>query len=645
MSGFAGLIHLDGRTVDRHDTDRLARALPQFGGTPATAWTGGPAGLVHRLHVITPEDRFERQPWTGSGSARRLVFAGRIDNRDEIAAGLGLSPAALREMADGALCLTALERWGDEAPAHLFGGFAFACWNERDRTLLLCRDPVGGRALYWHRGPRLIAFATTINAILALPDVPRKLNETVIGDMLAGNFFQTHETPYRGIESLRSGEMAVCTPAGVTMRRYWRPQRRTLGLKSHADYVEAVREQLERAVARNLRSGGPVAVSVSGGLDSSGIAATAARQIFPQRLAVYSRLPPAGFNTVETERHYYDERPKVEVLARMHGNMDVTFIDDAAPHAYDREPSRYFAATGVPTGGPQNIGWHAQLYDRVAAAGHRVLITGDSGNFSIGWRGKHRLAELVRRGHWFRAAGEVLALRRTGKSAAAIVRHFIVPPLVPRFIAKAWRRSRGLGPGFIQDTFVASDFARQHRLAEHFDEFSGWSYDNLWGDPFDVRAFWLMNAGEYRRNTRAHNLSIFGFEVRDPLGDARLIEFALNVPEEHFMRGGRPRALQRDAIADRVPREIYDNYKSGVQVAEWFERLTPRREQVLADIESLANSPLASRAVDVDALRRIVQDWPADAKAAKAAGRKFRFGVERAVHIGNFIRWFEGGNR
>jgi len=131
--------------------ERLARALPQFGGARAAIWTGDAAGLVHRLCAITPEERFERQPWMSRDGAHHLVFAGRLDDCDELASKLGLSPAILRETADGALCLAAIERWDDEAPAHLFGGFAFACWSSRDKRLLLCRDAVGERTLYFHR--------------------------------------------------------------------------------------------------------------------------------------------------------------------------------------------------------------------------------------------------------------------------------------------------------------------------------------------------------------------------------------------------------------------------------------------------------------------------------------------------------------
>jgi asparagine synthase (glutamine-hydrolysing) len=646
VSAFAGCWRRNNAPVDRRDMERLAQALPQFDGARATIWVGGSVAFVHRLYVVTPEDRLERQPWTSRSGMHRLVFAGYLDNRADVAAALGLTASELRETADGALCLAAIERWGERVPEHLFGAFAFACWNERDRRLLLCRDPMGARALYIHRGADLIAFATTMDALHALPDVPRALDETVVGDLLSNNPFETRRTPYRGIERIQPGEIEIVDSAGTTRRRYWQPRRRSLGLRTHDDYVAAAREQLDRAVGRALRSAGTVASETSGGLDSSGVAATAARLTAPNRFAVYTRVPPPAFNWAETERVYFDERPKVAALVRSHSNMDVTFVDNADPHDWDWDASRFFAKFGFPVLGVNNLGWFAQLYDRVKADGHRVLLTGGSGNFSLGWGGDHLLHRLVAKGRWVRAAQEAMAVHNvSGQPLSQVLRQFIVSPLVPRMLRRIKRRWRGIGVGLEHNTFIAPAFARDLRLTERIEKLGGWNEDLLWGDPFEMRAHWLINSGEFARDIKSQMLAVHGFEVRNPLGDPHLIEFSLNVPEEHYLRGGRRRALQRDTIADRVPPEIYENQKFGEQAPEWSDRMTVRREAILADIEKIARSPLASRAIDIDSLRKAAQNWPADAQAARHASPKFRYGVGRAVHLGNFVRWFEGGNR
>lgn len=576
----------------------------------------------------------------------RLVFAGYLDNREDVAAALGLTASELRQTADGALCLAAIDRWGERAPEQLFGGFVFACWNQRDRRLLLCRDPVGARTLYIHRGAGFIAFATTLGALHALPSVPRALDETVVGDLLSNNSFETRRTLYRGIERVQPGEIEIFDGVGIARRQYWQPRRRSLGLNTHAGYVEAAREQLDRAVGRALRSAGTVASENGGGLDSSGVAATAARLMAPNRLAVYTRVPPPAFDRTETERRYFDERPKVEALARLHPNMDVTFVDDADPHAWDWDASGFFAKFASPLVNVHNLGWFTQLYDRVTADGHRVLLTGGRGNFSLGWGGDHLLHRLVVRGQWTRAAQEAIALHKvSGRPLLRVLGQFIVSPLAPRMLRRIKRRWQGIGVGLEHNTFIAPEFARDMGLKERIEKIGGWSEDVLWDDPFTMRAHWLIKGGEFARDVKSQMLAVHGFELRDPLADPRLIEFSLNVPEEHYLRGGRRRALQRDTIADRVPPEIYESQKFGEQTPEWFDRMTVRRATILADIERIAHSPLASRAIDIDSLRKTAQNWPADAQAAYQASPKFRYGVARAVHLGNFVRWFEGGNR
>ena len=366
----------------------------------------------------------------------------------------------------------------------------------------------------------------------------------------------------------------------------------------------------------------------------------------PDRLAVYTRVPPAGFDRPETRTKYFSERRKVTALAAMHPNMDVIFVDDASLHAYDLEASRFFAESGYPPINVHNLGWFAQMHERVRAGGYRVLLDGQSGNFSLGWRGMTLLHERVARGRWIGAMREILALRRvTGDRIQPIIRRHIAGRLEPALLRRIRRRWLGAPAGLEHNTFVAAEFSRRHGLVERIEAIGGWNERFARADPFDMRAYWLINGAEVSRAYSAHALARFGFEMRDPLADARLVEFCLNVPTRHYLRDGRPRALQRDTIADRVPREIAENHKLGEQTPEWFDRLSMRRAGIATDIERIAQSPLASHAIDIAGLRDAVKRWPIDAQAANALGPKFRYGVARAVQIGNFIRWFEGGNR
>jgi asparagine synthase (glutamine-hydrolysing) len=132
--------------------------------------------------------------------------------------------------------------------------------------------------------------------------------------------------------------------------------------------------------------------------------------------------------------------------------------------------------------------------------------------------------------------------------------------------------------------------------------------------------------------------------VRDPLGDRRLLEFALAVPEPMYRRDGIPRSFARRVLADRLPRQILDEHRRGANSPTWFRALDETRDDVAADIDRLEGSPLAKRLIDLPRLKRLMAQWPKDANEAETRRSDYRLALARGVHVGRFIRWVEGGN-
>ncbi|HXU94723.1 MAG TPA: hypothetical protein VFP33_13815, partial [Gallionella sp.] len=160
MSVIAGLIRFDGMPAHVEELALAAGRLNSPGlGEPAY-WAEGGAALLIRQRIVTREDLAERQPLGGGGGKRVLVYDGRLDNREEIAAALGVRLNG-ETVPDGHLLLAALERWGEQALPRLIGDFALALWDKENRKLLLARDQMGRRTLYYHHGGNFVAFATT----------------------------------------------------------------------------------------------------------------------------------------------------------------------------------------------------------------------------------------------------------------------------------------------------------------------------------------------------------------------------------------------------------------------------------------------------------------------------------------------------
>src|SRR4029077_15958025 len=262
---------------DKPTEDLVCRAL-----------TGVRRGKVtaHRLE----EALFAQRASSGSGSGRgfqplagsngRTLFAAlaRLDNREELARALGVAPNELAHLSDADLLLRMIEHQGESGVARCLGAFAFALWHADSHVLTLGRDCLGNKPLFYHCGRGFVAFATTLGALLALPDVPREIDEVALAHFMALDMTEGPRTFYRGIERVPSRGLVTIGPEGAVQRQYWSPNLDAPPpYRREEDYIERARELFDQAVAATMRDTPHVAISTSGGLDSSAIAATAAR--------------------------------------------------------------------------------------------------------------------------------------------------------------------------------------------------------------------------------------------------------------------------------------------------------------------------------------------------------------------------------
>ncbi|HEV8384076.1 MAG TPA: asparagine synthetase B, partial [Candidatus Acidoferrales bacterium] len=273
MSGIVGVWNLNGAPVERALLERLAATLAHRGPDVRGVWVDGPVGMAACLLRVTPESAREVQPVVQPGEAV-CVFDGRLDNRDEILADTQSSAAITATSPDSALVLAAYRQYGEKFVEHLNGDFALAVFDIRRRTLFLARDYLGIRPLYYARAGDTFLFASEIKAILAYPDFPRVPNEEALAVFLAQGISQdaSGQTLFSGVYNLPPAHVLTVTPDKNFARRYWSFENvSSPAAKSPEEYAEGFRWHFERAVRRRTRSAYPVAVMVSGGLDSSSV--------------------------------------------------------------------------------------------------------------------------------------------------------------------------------------------------------------------------------------------------------------------------------------------------------------------------------------------------------------------------------------
>ena len=649
MSAIFGVVHWDGRPVAAEDLGRMDAALEPHGRDSGGLWRDGSTGLGHRLSRVTPEDAFERQPIACSDGHGVLVADARIDNRDELARARPGTGVETHACPDSAFVARAIETWGDEAASHLRGAFAFAHWDRSNARLVLARSALCERPLFYASSPQSFAFSSMPKGLFALGIVPRALDEQFLADFLAQERYDPDATFYGDVHRLPAGHVLVATNDGVRTTRFWRPDLiRELRLRTDDEYVEAFHEIYARVVGDALRSAGPVGLMLSGGLDSSSVAATAAPLLASQgrRLAAFTEVPPQGFSGAVIPGRYADEGPLVESIARRYDNIDLTFIRPDGRFLL-QDANRRYDTSELLTRGASNLVWWDQLMDTAASQGVRVLLQGTGGNQTVSWNGSGAICQMVGRGQWRRAFTESRALAGAGGGRSVLrtlMSHGVLPWLpTPVYLGLQRLRSRGTprhspwrawSP--IHPAFEAAHRVRARALARGHD-------DRLRLQP-DTRAqryLFLQRAGERADGLFAGCQARFGLDVRDPTADTRLVEFCLSLPEDQYLRNGQGRWLVRRAMADRLPPEILDNPRRGLQASDWLTPMIRHRDEMFAELAQLEQSDLARRALDLAEVRRLLDAMPsARAEDLQAAGN-YRGIFDTALAAGRFILWAE----
>ena len=643
MTAIAGFWYLNGRPDATDKCARMLSAQEVYGPDAGAQWSGRDIALGRRLMRILPEDIHDRQPLIGGGGRFTLVADLRLDNRDELVERLEIREAAT--LSDATILLAAYERWEDACLEHLVGDYAFAVWDSERRRLLLARDPVGWRPLHYHRGNGFFAFASMPKGLHALPEVPYGPDEDRAAEFLVLLPDISTRSFFLGVERVLPAHTVSVTASTFAMRRYWNPARRTLTLRSPDDYAERAREVLDEAVRCRLRGAQHVAATLSGGLDSAAVVSTAARLLASTggRVTAFTGVPREGYDGPVPPGRIVNEGPLAAATAAMYPNIEHVLI-----HAPNRSPlddlDRIFLLSERPMLGICNLAWQNRITAAAQARNLRVLLGGAMGNLSLSYDAMPLLPQLFREGrwiHWWRTA-RALVLRR-GWSWP----HALAETLGPWFPGPAWiwlnktRRNddcnvfaySAINPA----RFIELDLPRRAR------ESGKDLADRPRKDGFGER-IWCLARSDSGDSVKGI-LSNWRLDIREPLSDIRLLEFCLAVPMDQFLRDGTPRALARRALADRVPRSVLEARGSGMDSADWHERLTAARHQLAEELDRLEACAPAARAIDLPRLRRLVENWPESGWEQPEISSSYRLALLRSISVGHFLRRASGANR
>lgn len=608
MCGIAGLFAWDAAfRATRDGLERLSAAIAHRGpdgqgillSHEDTPTKGRPqAAFAHRrLAILDPEPRAD-QPFVDE-HGRWLVFNGEIYNFRELRKELALlrTDYIWRTTGDTEVLLLAYATWGERCLERLNGMFAFAVYTpaggDKPAELFLARDRLGQKPLYFARKPGVIAFASEIPALRTLPWVDGSTDPQALVDYLTWGFIPRGSI-YRGVEKLPPSSWLRVTPHSIEQGKYFIHNH---PLPSHQDRAQAVdetRRLVTRAARRQLISDVPLGVLLSGGIDSSIVAAAAAKAVgTDQRLLTFS----IGFDDPR-----YDETAYARRVAEHLGTQHYQFT--VRPDAASDLP-KLAAVFGEPFADSSALPTH--YLARETRQHVKVALSGDGADELFGGYDRYRAMDFARRLPavlkklvGLSARVRLPASHRHPKARLARLQRFATG----LWLAPARRYAsylRLFGEEDLAD--LLNDDLRQNMdagesiVTDRYNELLQDSRDEVQAALAVDREMYLPDdlLAKVDRSAMLHAL-----EVRSPYMDHELVHYAAGLPTELLLRP-RPKALLRQAFAADLPEGLFDRPKMGfaVPIGEWFRGdLRNLLRDSLSAEDSFARSHLRPQAID-----------------------------------------------
>jgi asparagine synthase (glutamine-hydrolysing) len=579
VCGIVGQSRSDGRPAEGRTLERMCAALAHRGPDSRGLHVGAGVGLaIQRLRVI--DLATGDQPIFNEDGSVAVVLNGEIYNYRELRARLERAGHTFATRSDTEVIAHLYEDEGADLVHRLHGMFALAVWDGRRRQLLLARDRIGKKPLYYAEREGTISFASELGALLQDDEIPRDVDHQALDAFLAYRWVPAPMTAFRAVRKLPPGCTLVFRDGRSTVSRYWRlqfgPKR---AIEDPREVYEELRDRIRAATARRMIADVPLGAFLSGGVDSSAVVAAMA-EVSSQPVKTFS----VGFTSEK-----FNELPLARVVAQQFATDHHELIVE--PHALELIP-RIVRHYGEPFADDSAI---PSFYVAEMARRHvTVALNGDGGDESFAGYSRYvvnlaasRLERIPR------------PLRRT---VAAAGLHIPESGAIDSWQSRARRLAETLaldGP----DRYVAymshlNGLRRDRLYTDEYRELVGCSVapDVIAGPWSESRARSVLDVmldvdvQTYLPDDLLVKMDIAtmasSLEARSPLLDHELMEFAASLPANYKVRGGEKKVALRAALRGWVPDQVLDAPKRGFRLplGEWFRgELRQYTREVLLD--------------------------------------------------------------
>ena len=588
MCGIAGVL-LPQATLSRAELEARLWAMTETvrhrGPDDQEIWTDGLAGLVQARLAIIDLSSAANQPIASQDGSVWLTFNGEIYNFAEIRTDLEQLGYVFRSRGDAEVIANGWHAWGARVFNRMRGMFALALWDTRSRRLVLARDRLGKKPLYYAPTPQGVLFGSEIKALLTWPGLTRRPNLTAIHRYLSLQYVPAPETAFAGIFRVPAAHYLVVSPDAegrwrdMEPVRYWRlPEPSASRVARPAEDLEReLVAHLEEAVRYRLIADVPLGAFLSGGIDSASVVAMMAR-VGGGRVKTFT----IGFGDPR-----FDETRYARMVAERYGTDHEEYVVE--PDAVAVLP-RLVWHYGEPFADPSAIPTY--YVSEMARRKVTVALNGDGGDEAFlgysRYRAMRHLAQLDLLPRWSRTA----LARLLACAPAGLQRRLKLPQICDVLEASAGHAERRYGGTIVffadRDKQAGYGEAMQDQLARsaldllapYFAAADGLLAGANWADLHTYLPDDLMVKVDVA--SMAH-----GLETRSPLLDHVLLEWAVSIHADIKMAGGRTKALFKRAMEPYLPRDVIYRKKMGfgMPIDEWLR----------AELKALAYDTLLSQ--------------------------------------------------
>src|SRR5213594_377043 len=569
MCGIAGLLSLGDKPVFEDEIQSMCDAMVHRGPDDSGYYVRDGIALgMRRLSIIDlstghqPVHNEDRSVW--------VVFNGEIYNFKSLRADLERHGHTFYTGTDTEVIVHLYEQFGERCVEKMRGMFAFAIWDERRKTLLLARDRLGIKPVFYTVNNGRLAFGSELKALLQLPEVERRLNWASVSHLFSAMCTPSSESIVEGVHKLKPGHILTASAKnGIRVREYWDVVFDPDYGKSEQYFIERLRDLIEESVRLRLIADVPLGAFLSGGIDSSSVVATMAR-IGSGRVKTFSLgFAEQEFNELEyarqasgkfeTDHHELVVEPNV---------LDI--IDDLA--WYLDEP--FGDSSAIPT----------YMVSKLASEHVTVILSGDGGDELFAGYDRYLVERRERK---------MAQIPHPLRQAAAFIGHMMSEGM------KGGNFLRHLALSGPDRYFDANVLFREFQKAALFEpdvygRFSNGDTTGVWrkllgnGQMHWLSAVQYMDLKGYLPNdilTKVDRMSMaHSIEAREPLLDHKLVEFAATIPPELKLKGPTTKYIFKKAMEGILPNEILYRPKRGfgVPLGRWFRgKLSPFMRDLL----------------------------------------------------------------